>query len=270
MTHPGIAKILQLGPVRRFLERSGGNPLMGNLYSRLSGAAIIHDSMDHAREAIRLHRPETRGHFESDLIESNFSSSVDIRTSDYPVLFWMRVIAETQPLRVFDFGGGMGQLFASYSRLLHSGLIAAWTVQDLQQVILQVCDRHHPGGDPPNLKFTTRLRDGVDSNVFLAAGSLHYWEKSIADLLAELGTRPRHFIVNRSPMPGDGSSFCTVQEGAYWAVACRVRSLADLQAEMETEGYELVDVWIDSEKKLTFPWLPACSCPYRGCYFRKT
>lgn len=269
MTDPRIAKLLTVGPARRFIERTSRYPIFRKFYESRSGAACVHGSMDAARDAIRRHRPETRGHLEHELIDSNFLLSGRIRMSDYPVLFWMRDIAEMEKLRVFDFGGGVGQTYVNYSRRLPADKLSGWIVQDLPEVVLKADGKYQPDEDPAKLWFTTRLADASGSNVFLAAGSLHYWERPIADLLDELGTRPEHFIINRSPMTTGQPQFCTVQQGGYWAVACMVRNMNDLTAEMAAEGYSRVDAWVDLEKSLTFPWLPASSCSYHGAYFRR-
>jgi putative methyltransferase (TIGR04325 family) len=225
--------------------------------------------MDAARSAIRHYRPETRSHLERRLISSNFALSSEIRMSDYPVLFWLRNIAAEENLRIFDFGGGVGQTYANFSRLLPPEKLESWTCHDLPEVILQAGENYFPEGVPECLHFTTDLGENDGCNVFLAAGALHYWEFPMAQLLREFGSRPRHFLINRSPMRITGKPFATVQEGVDWAVACMVRSLPDLKSEMESEGYTLVDHWVDLEKSLAFPWLPDWSCPYLGLYFRR-
>lgn len=269
MTDSRIAKLLAIGPARRFIEHTGRRPTFRKIYERFSGAARFHVSMDAARDAIRRHRPETRGHFEHELIDSNFLLSGRIRMSDYPVLYWMRDIAAQEKLRIFDFGGGVGQTYLNYSQRLSADKLLSWIVQDLPEVVVRTDGKYLPDEDPAKLSFTTRLSDASGSNLFLAAGALHYWERPIADLLEELGSRPEHFIVNRSPMTTSQPPFCTVQEGGYWAVACMVRNLEELTAEMKAEGYSLIDTWVDLEKSLTFPWLPAFSCSYHGAYFRR-
>jgi putative methyltransferase (TIGR04325 family) len=268
MTNPHLAKLLGLGPVRRFLERSGDNPALRRFYEKCSGAARVHETMDAARSAIRHHRPETRGHLERNLIGSNFHLSAELRVSDYPALFWLRDIAASSCLKVFDFGGGVGQTFVSFSRLIPDDRLTSWTVQDLPEVILQAGE-YFPTDTPGKIEFTSSLADASDCNVLYVAGALHYWERPMSDLLRELGASPTHVIINRSPMRAEGESYCTVQEGNYWAVACKVRSLDSLKDEMKSEGYEMVDSWEDPEKSLKLPWLPAYSCSYRGAYFRK-
>lgn len=268
MTNQALAKLLSLGPARKFIESSGSIPAFRGVYEKLSGAARIYNSMDAARSAIRRYRPETRGHLERRLISSNFTLSSDIRMSDYPLLFWLRNIVAEEDLRIFDFGGGVGQTYANFSRMLPPEKLESWTCQDLPDVILHAGEEFFPEGVPACLNFTTNLGEANSSNVLLVAGALHYWEGPMAHLLRELGSRPRHFFINRSPIRIAGRPFATVQEGRDWAVACMVRSLPDLKSEMEAEGYTLVDQWVDLEKSLTFPWLPAWSSPYLGMYFR--
>ena len=61
---------------------------------------------------------------------------------------------------------------------------------------------------------------------------------------------PVRFIINRSPMQSQGKSFFSVQEGEDWAVPCQVRSLEQVKAEMQAEGYTLVESWVDPVKSL--------------------
>jgi putative methyltransferase (TIGR04325 family) len=190
-----------------------------------------------------------------------------MRISDYPVLFWMRDIAANEPLRVFDFGGGIGQTFVNYSATMPEEVLSEWIVQDLPEVVRRAsiavpCP-------PSKLHFTSRLDEGVGCNVVLAAGALHYWENSLASLFDELRTKPAHFIINRSPMTTRSTSFCTVQQGHNWAVACKVRNFDEVTEEMLALGYKLIDTWKDPQKNLIFPWLPAYSCAYYGAYFRR-
>jgi putative methyltransferase (TIGR04325 family) len=268
MTNQTIAKILSLGPVSRIIQVSGRNSAIRRLFEHYSGAARPHDSMDAARTAIRQHRPDTCGHLETRLVASNFTLSAAMRMSDYPVLFWLQSIAEKEDLRIFDFGGGVGQTYVNYSSKLPPEKLASWLCQDLPEVVLDAGMKFFPDGLPGPLNFTADLREAFSSNVVLVAGALHYWENSMAELLSELGTYPRHFIINRSPMRTSGKSFAAVQQGVDWAVACRVHSFPELKAEMEAEGYTLVDQWVDPEKSLVLPLLPEWSSPYLGMYFR--
>jgi putative methyltransferase (TIGR04325 family) len=269
MIPPLVTRGLSLRPVKNVILSAGKSHRAEQVFQRLSGAAGIFDSIEEARGAIRRHRSDTCGHLDSNLIGSNFILSSQIRMSDYPVLFWLQEALRTEKLNVFDFGGGVGQTYVNFSQRLPEDGLERWTVQDLPDVVSQAPVKFFPQGLPQGLVFTDRMAAGSSCNVVLAAGALHYWEGSISDFLGAIGTKPAHFIVNRSPMRTRGRTFFTVQQGRDWAVPCQVRSVEQVKAEMEAEGYTLVDSWVDLEKSLTLPFFPEYSCPYRGLYFHR-
>lgn len=268
LTSEHLCRLLSLGPIRRFIHRTGGKKGIADLYQEWSGISRIYPTMEAAADEIRRRSPETRGHLEGALIDSNYEVSVETRVSDYPVLFWLLNASSEGKLRVFDFGGGIGQAFVNFSRFLPEGLVADWQVQDLPEVVSR-SKRCFPEGVPERLRFVTTLEESDQCNVFYSAGALHYWPGSMAELFSALGQKPRHFLMNRSPMASTGKDYFTVQKGVGWAVACRIRNLPGFKQEMESEGYSLVDCWIDPLKSLLFPWMPAFSCAYQGAYFRR-
>jgi len=201
------------------------------------------------------------------LIDSNFWLSIKSRPSDYPVLFWLNRLVLSEGLRIFDFGGGIGQTYYQYSRFLETGELAQWTVMDLPEVIAGRDVAREQAATA--LRFTSSLRDCADCNVFLAAGSLHYWEQSIAELADALGGLPQHVFINRSPTRQQAQSFVTIQKGKHWAVPCIVRSGKELEHEFAQLGYEVVDQWSVPEKSLEFPLLPDHVAPYVGYYLRR-
>lgn len=260
---------LSFRPVKRLIIHAGRSRLATPIFRCLSGASRVFANADEAWQAIGRHRPDTLGHGDSSLVRSNFTLSSSIRMSDYPVLFWLGEAARQEKLTVFDFGGGAGQTFVNYAKLLPGTSLEKWIVQDLPEVVRDAPARFFARGLPPNLEFSDEMKSGEGSNVVLAAGSFHYWESSVRRFFDHLGSHPRHFIINRSPMREGGEGFYTVQQGRDWAVACKVRSVDALRAEMEQEGYSLVDSWIDLEKTLTLPFYPEYSCRYRGLYFQR-
>ncbi len=144
-----------------------------------------------------------------------------------------------------------------------------WTVYDIPAILQQgreiALDRGETG-----LCFTDFLADAAGCDVFLASGSLHYWEQSISDLLRQLECRPRHLIVNRSPFRESGPSFATVQVTHQYCVPCLVRSIADVEAEFADNGYDLIDRWTAAELFLSLPLHPGYSvAAYSGLYFRR-
>lgn len=183
------------------------------------------------------------------------------------MMFWLSQINPPEGLKVFDFGGGIGQTYYQYSRFLPTAQLAQWTVMDLPEVIAgrNVATQQRA----PALKFTSSLRDCEGCNVFVAAGSLHYWEHAIADLADALGGLPQHVFINRSPIRQKGESFISIQGGENWAFPCLVRNSEELEKEFAQLGYEVVDKWPVLEKTLDFPLLPDYKAPYAGFYLRR-
>lgn len=267
MIPPLASYCLSRSPVKHVIEQAGHHRAVDQLFQKISGAGRIFQTMDEARESVLRHRPETLGHLDEKLIAANFSDYSNIQMSDYPVLLWLSTILRTEKIDLFDFGGGVGQTFVSFSRYLPEDGLVRWTVQDLPSVVSHAEEIFSSKGLPPCLKFTSAMASASTCNVVLAAGSFHYWEKSIADFFKAMGKKPAHFIINRSPMQSQGKSYFTVQEGVDWAVPCQVRSLEQVKSEMQAEGYTLVESWVDPVKSLILPLFPAYSCPYRGLYF---
>ena len=267
MIPPLASYCLSRSPVKRMIQQAGHNRTVDHLFQKLSGAGRIFQTIAEARESVRRHRPETLGHLDEKLIAANYSFYSNIQMSDYPVLLWLFTILRSEKIDLFDFGGGVGQTFVSFSRYLPEDGLVGWTVHDLPSVVSLADEIFSTKGFPQRLKFTSGMASASSCNVVLAAGSFHFWEKPIADFFKAMGTKPAHFIINRSPMQAHGRSFFTVQEGVDWAVPCQVRSLDEVEAEMQAEGYTLVESWIDPEKSLILPFFPDYSCPYRGLYF---
>ncbi len=182
-------------------------------------------------------------------------------------MFWLSRLQLPEGLKVFDFGGGIGQTYNQYSRFLPTVKLTQWTVMDLPKVIAarKVASQQQPS----MLRFASSLRDCEGCNVFLAAGSLHYWEHPIADLADALGGFPPHVFINRSPVRKDGESFISIQRGKDWAMPCLVRNGEELVKEFAELGYKVIDKWPVLEKTLDFPLLPDHAAPYAGFYFRR-
>jgi putative methyltransferase (TIGR04325 family) len=264
-----VNRFLGLGPNRRILQAIGEKPAAKRWLNYLSRSCGVFDSFSEAEQARLRHHPSSRGHLNTNLISSNFEISARLRTSDYPVLFWLRQILSDEPLRVFDFGGGQGQTFVAMAPLLGVANIKQWVVNDLPEVTMGAESLAFPEGAPPSISYSSELADAKTSNVFLAAGSLHYWIEPMETLIQKLEHRPEHLIINRSPMRSSGRTYYTVQEGGHWAVPCIVREFEALKAELAELGYQLSDCWTAPEKFLHRPWLPSFSCPYQGAYFRR-
>lgn len=213
-------------------------------------------------------RNASHAHDDRQLVRTNLNLSSSTRASDYPALYWLSRIP-IDDLSVFDYGGGAGQLFYQYSKMLRPGLIREWIVMDLPEVVAIGSEFAAERG-AHGLRFSTSLLDARRCDVFLASGSLHYWERSVRDLADQSGGLPEHVIINRSPFRENGESFISIQHGNGWAIPFIARNAADIEHEFEELGYRCIDRWRVLEKTFSLPLLPRHQSPYLGFYFRQS
>lgn len=207
------------------------------------------------------------GHEHPDDIRFHASISDTVRESDYPVLFYLApMVSELR--NVFDLGGNVGNLFYSYQSRLNFPATLTWTVYDL------------PAKKPPGEKlasergetrihFTTTLTEASGCDVFIASGSLHYFEQPLHEILRPLEHLPEHVFANRMPC-SPGSDIITVQDNHSYLVPCKLHNRATLIAGMQTLGYEVQSEWPVHERRLPVPTHPDLSArTYSGFYFRR-
>lgn len=208
-----------------------------------------------------------KAHDDSAAIAYNFAVSSKTRISDYPVLFWLSEIAE-EPLSIFDFGGGIGQLYYHYMTKMNSRKVKEWLVNDLPYVVDEG-EKLAAEKKAPKLKFTKLLSDCKSCNVLLASGALHFYQGSIHDLDRETGGLPEHVIINRSPFRLNAPPFVTVTPRAASCIPFISRNPKDMEQEFSKLGFALVDQWTISEKTFDPILFPDHHSPYLGFYFRK-
>jgi putative methyltransferase (TIGR04325 family) len=101
----------------------------------------------------------------------------------------------------------------------------------------------------------------------MAAGSLQYGEASLTEVLAQLGSAPKHLILNKLPVY-DGEAFVTVQSTGRAFHAYRIFNRAALLAEAAALGYRLVDDWVNREQHCEIPFTRGRDIEaYSGFYF---
>lgn len=236
------------------------------LINRAISPRGVYDNFGDAWDAAR--RLKHAGHNHESNVTMHLGLSESPRPSDHTVILLLsKILGESpKPLRVFDFGGNAGNLFYLYRRYLPANSLD-WTVYDIPEIVDRgraLAARRHETA----LHFTGDLRLPADTRVLLASGSLHYWEDSIARWFAALGHRPRHVIINRSPLCAGRAPFCTVQVTEQFCVPCLVRNVDELIAHFAREGYRLADRWKAAELSIAFPLRPHYEVPaYTGLHF---
>ena len=252
-THGGFRLLRFLGkfpPGRAYLEWCAGfrRPFSSFNEARLSAATHLpfdHSHPDNATLHLRL--------------------AERLRPSDYPVLVHLQKIGRIEG--VFDLGGNVGNLFYSYRTHIPQLQNAFWRVYDVP-AIASMGDSIARDLNESRLSFVSDLTSLRGAGVFLASGSIHYFEESLAQMLALQEHRPQHVFINRTPLLSGRSTY-TVQDAGTFLAACKLHSREPLIGEMQALGYECVDEWTVPELELIIPCFPELSArSYSGLYFR--
>jgi putative methyltransferase (TIGR04325 family) len=248
---------------RRIISRLRSAPGAGALLSALVGYRRTFPTFSQAQICASLYIVD--GHEHPDDIRFHASIAGTVRESDYPVLFHLATVASNIH-RVFDLGGNVGNLLYAYSPHLQFPADLIWTVYDLPAKNLAVLQLASDRNDT-RVRFTTDLRDAASCDLFIASGSLHYFEEPLSSLLSKVGRLPKHVIANRTPcLPN--RSVISVQDNGSYLVPCKLHNRQALIQEMAALGYDLVAEWPVHERKLMIPLYPEASAPnYSGFYF---
>jgi putative methyltransferase (TIGR04325 family) len=207
------------------------------------------------------------GHEHPDEIRFHTASSDTVRESDYPVLFYLAPLA-SELRRVFDLGGNVGNLFYAYQHKIEFSPALLWTVYDLP-VKKPLGEKLAADRAERRVRFASTLAEASGSDVFIASGSLHYFEEPLREILASLESPPKHIFINRTPC-STGPDVITVQDNRSYLVPCKLHSRTTLIAGMQALGYDLQAEWPVYERRLAVPTHPdLCANTYSGFYFRK-
>ena len=251
---PGIRHILRAAHEAEFAQGRPTNAFRG-VYADFAEATR---SAPRARP-IGYDRPEMAGLYRGGLERLN--------PHDYPVLYWMRPAIE-HASSVFDFGGHIGVSYYGYERYLHYPDTLTWTVCDVPAVTRDGTELARRNGRS-RLHFTTQIEVADGADVLLAAGSLQYVEdKFLQRALAELRDKPRHIIIQRTPLHHD-RSFVTLQATGPTFCPYNVAHRQIFIDSLTKIGYELVDSWA-CDRSLEIPFHPECHVPnYSGLYLKQ-
>lgn len=207
------------------------------------------------------------GHEHPDEIRYHTSIVDSIRESDYPLLFHLAPIA-ANVRRVFDLGGHVGNLFYAYQHKICLPPNLIWTVYDLPHK-RPFAEKLATARNEARIRFADNVKEASGSDVFIASGSLHYFEQPLHEILLALELPPPHVFVNRTPF-STGNSLITVQDNRSYLVPCALHNRSELISGMARLGYELVSEWLVHERKLCVPLYPDLTAhTYEGFYFRK-
>jgi putative methyltransferase (TIGR04325 family) len=152
---------------------------------------------------------------------------------------------------VFDFGGHVGVSWYGWRNYLAYPHGLRWTVCDVPAIV-----RHGEAmaleQGAQGLAFTSELHDGRDADVLLSAGALQYVDMKMSDVIAGMGHRPAHIIVNKLPIY-EGPTFVTVQSTGRAFHPYRIFNRAEFVEDVLALGYRVVDDWSNREQTCRIP-----------------
>lgn len=245
------------------VQRMRRRPALGALLRWLLGYRKTFDSLSEAETCAARYIRFAHDHPGETELHRKLSDRT--RESDYPVLFHLAPIA-ARLRRVFDLGGGVGNIFYSYDRHLRFAKELTWTVCELPP-------RRADGArfalerKEPRLRFTGEFNGATGVDLLLVSGALHYFEEPLHPMLRRLERLPRRVIVNRTPF-SRGHALVTVQDSRDFLVACKLHDQADFIDGMKDLGYVLRDSWPVFELKTWVPLYPELSFAHHwGFYF---
>jgi putative methyltransferase (TIGR04325 family) len=259
-----MTEISATPPIRGLVVAAGRTSLGRKALTKLAPYRAVYPSLEEAWRAAGKRRHA--GHEHPQAVDRHVELSTKLLPSDYAVLYWLNRIPGI--LRVFDFGGNMGNVFYT-SEPYFDGARVSWTVYDLPAVI-ETARKLADGRTGPKPKFATTVEEAKDSNLLLVSGAYHYWEKSTVEFIDHFPRRFEHVIINRSPFyEKDREPVVAMQSTTKFAFPIVIRSEREFLDGFSKRGYKLVDRWTAAEYGHVMPFFPEQSVSrYSGFYFR--
>lgn len=164
---------------------------------------------------------------------------------DYPAAFWIGKALQQGCRSVFEIGGHVGVAYYGISHYLDFPPDLRWEVCEVPAIAAE--GRHLAKEmNAPNLTFVSSHRESSGADILFTAGALQYIESpSLAEVIADLKVKPKHIIVNKTPM-WDGAPFVTVQSIGFSYCPYLIRNRQEFITSIEALGYKLRDSWIKS------------------------
>ncbi len=233
------------------IKRLRRSPVIRHLLAAATGPFRPFNSLNEAASAIA--GCDGGGFISRQYQDLHLSFSRNARPSDYAALFYLNAILP-EVNTVFDFGGSVGNVYYCYERYLKFSSEFGWTVYDLPETL-------HYGKalaverGAQHLKFSSDFAEAEGVDLFIASGSLHYFDTPLSSLIAKLEKKPRFILINRTPLV-ESAPIATVQKGAGSLVACMLHNRSSLIEGFAGIGYDVVDVWPVLELSLDIPCYP--------------
>jgi putative methyltransferase (TIGR04325 family) len=189
-----------------------------------------------------------------------------IKPSDYPTIYWLEKTLKPGS-RVFDWGGNIGRSFYPYQRYIDYPDDLEWIVCDVPAVTRAGAELARRNNTTA-LKFTERPEECDGCDILIAFGSLQFINTPLDRLLSGLRNRPKHLLINRTPVHTT-RSFYTLQDIGPAVCAYHVFSEAELIKPLEACGYQLQDRWACHGSTVRIRFHPDDAVEqYSGYYFK--
>jgi putative methyltransferase (TIGR04325 family) len=168
------------------IQKTRVKPLMRFGLHGLLGYRRTFSSFSDAQRSASSYIPY--GHEHPDDIKAHTQLADIVRESDYPVLFFLAPSARELGT-VFDLGGNVGNLFYAYRQHLDFATDLLWKVHDLP-VKKSFGEKLAAERGEHRIRFVDTLADASGTDLFIASGSLHYFDSSLDKMLAALAKLP--------------------------------------------------------------------------------
>lgn len=233
----------------------------------LNSCQGVYASFAEAMRAAPPYRPV--GYDAADSAQWYLNKLDSLLLEDYPVVYWLRSAFEAGSRSVFEIGGHIGEAYYGFQRVLTYPEDVSWTICDVP-TIAEAGRKLAAERGRTNLQFVTDPRHPDGADILVAAGALQYFEPpTLVDTLAAYRVRPRHILVNVTPVY-DGPSFVTLQYIGSAYCAYRIFNRQEFVQSLEAIGYRLVDAW-RKDRAFRVEGRPDKSFEhYSGFYFRST
>ena len=190
-----------------------------------------------------------------------------IKAHDYPILYWLGRLLETDSV-VVDLGGSIGVSYYAFRDWLDFPEGLSWVVCELPEPAA-LGRRIAQERQARELTFTTDCQVLDGSSILFTAGALQFIESPLASLLSQLKVPPRHIVINRLALCRGLPGFVTLQHTGHSVTPVRVDNFEDFVASMDAIGYALIDSWKNLENSLRVPGHDECALDwFHGMYFR--
>jgi putative methyltransferase (TIGR04325 family) len=250
---PGLRAVVSRRYERYFAKERNANLFRGVFQSFAEAAASAPDT-----KGLGYDQPEAAGMYR-EVLEV-------LRPTDYPALFWIsRLLPELDS--VFDYGGHVGVKYYAYRKYVELDARVDWTVCDVPAVVASGRELLTKFG-AARLGFTSDFGEVNGKSLLLCSGSLQYIEPSLPTLLEPLAARPRHVLINSTPVSALPTYFTLNNIGTAFC-PYKVQNRSELVQGMKSRGYALTDSWENPGKRCFIPLYPEHSLDaYQGFYFK--